>query len=215
MSERKSWRKNGFIGIGEIKNTHLLFFPATYMLLNFLGSANVSGNVFILLHALMLSLFIGFFEETLFRGWIFQWFLEKWQNTKNHGVIWASFVSSVLFGLAHLMNMDWQNFSNVSQVASQVIYATFIGFGFCGVMLRTGSIIPLILIHAGLDAGAFVQMRVGGDPLIVGVVGFMMPIILTAPLAIYGFILMLLHEQELEKNSSTESIIKVDEQESL
>jgi membrane protease YdiL (CAAX protease family) len=198
MTIKKSWRKNGFIKIGEIQRIHLLFFPATYMLLNFLGNHNVTTLLFPFLHALLLALCVGIFEEVVFRGFVQNYFLDKWEK-KHHGIIQASFVSSIIFGGAHLMNLSL-DMSNATAVASQVIYASFIGFGFCGVLLRTKSIIPLILIHAGLDAGAFVMIGIGASQSFAhNAVGFLYPILMTAPLALYGFLLMLQHERELEK----------------
>jgi membrane protease YdiL (CAAX protease family) len=176
------------------------------MLLNFLGNSNVSSSIFVILYSLMLALFIGFFEEVVFRGFVFNFFLRKW-NEKKHGIILASFASSILFGLAHFSNLDRIGLTNVSQVGSQVIYASLIGFGFCGVMLRTGSIIPLILIHAGLDAGAFVSVKLGGgQSMLYQTIGFMHPIVLTAPLALYGFMLMIQHEQEMEREKKEKQL---------
>ncbi len=88
------------------------------------------------------ALLVGFGEEGLLRGVVLR-------AMRPAGVMRAAVLSSLLFGLAHLVNvLDGRDlFSTLVQVA----YATFIGIGFAGPFLATGAIWPAIVVHALID----------------------------------------------------------------
>lgn len=87
---------------------------------------------------------VGFVEEILFRGMLFR-ALEK-DNRKT-----AIIISSVTFGLGHILNMfnGVQNDWLVN--ACQVIGAIAIGFLFVMIFDRGGSLWPCIIAHSGID----------------------------------------------------------------
>lgn len=92
---------------------------------------------------------VGFLEEVLFRGLLFR-ALEK-DSLKT-----AIVISSVTFGLGHLVHLI--NGSGVDLVENivQVIGAVAIGFLFVTLFHRGGSLIPCIAAHAAIDvASAF------------------------------------------------------------
>ena len=92
---------------------------------------------------------VGFLEEVIFRGLLFKAMLPV-------GLKPAVIVSSLTFGMGHLVNLI--NGSEAELFASllQVVYAVAAGFLFTILFLRTGSIRACILTHGVLNAlGAF------------------------------------------------------------
>jgi len=107
-----------------------------------------------------------------------------------------SVVSSFLFGLAHFFNLH-SDFSNIQQVLPQVCYTFLLGIGFCGVFLKTKSIIPLIVIHMFLNFGGMVAFSIGFS--LANVITFFWPIVSFLPLAVYGLLLIFEYERDLKK----------------
>ena len=87
----------------------------------------------------------GFLEEVIFRGFLFQALLPGgWKS--------AVLISSLTFGLGHLVNLF--NGSGAELFASllQVCYAFAVGFLFTILFWRTGSLRACILTHGTLNA---------------------------------------------------------------
>ncbi len=93
---------------------------------------------------LCMMLCVGFVEEILFRGMLFR-AIEKDNHTQ------AVIISSVTFGLGHVMNMlngvqsDW--LVNICQI----IGAIALGFLFVTIFDRGGSLWPCIIAHSAID----------------------------------------------------------------
>lgn len=94
------------------------------------------------------SLSTGLFEEILLRGFCFFFLLQCWRERKN-ALFLAAFAQALIFGLAHLSNLQH---NPASEVIPQVIYATLLGIGFAGIMAYTKSIWPAIAIHSLINA---------------------------------------------------------------
>lgn len=88
-------------------------------------------------------LFVGFLEEVIFRGYLFK---AMCKNNVRSAVI----VSSVTFGLGHIVNL--LNGAELLPTVMQIIYAIAIGFAFTMVFLKSGSIIPCIISHAFINS---------------------------------------------------------------
>ena len=99
----------------------------------------------------ILSMFcVGFLEEMIFRGLLFQ------AMVKN-GVRAAIIVSSVTFGIGHIVNLINGSGAELLPNLLQVVYAIAIGFAFVMIYCRTKSLMPCILTHSifnGLSAFA-------------------------------------------------------------
>ena len=99
----------------------------------------------------VLSMFcVGFLEELIFRGLLFQ-------AMAKDGVKSAIIVSSVTFGIGHIVNLV--NGSGAERLPNllQVLYAVAIGFAFVMIYCRTKSLMPCIIVHSvfnGLSAFA-------------------------------------------------------------
>ena len=92
---------------------------------------------------------VGFIEEVIFRGFLFR-AMEK-DNLKT-----AIIVSSLTFGLGHIVNLFNGSGRMPASSAVQIIFAVLIGFVLVTVFYRGGSLIPCIIFHSVNNAiGAF------------------------------------------------------------
>ena len=84
---------------------------------------------------------VGFLEEVIFRGFLFQTLAKE--NIKT-----AVVVSSVTFGLGHILNL--LNGSGMGLIANlcQIVGAVACGFLFVILFYRGGSLIPCIVAHS-------------------------------------------------------------------
>ena len=93
---------------------------------------------------------VGFLEELIFRGLLFQ-------AMAKDGVKTAIIVSSVTFGIGHIVNLVNGSGAELLPNLLQVMNAVAIGFAFVMIYCRTGSLMPCILVHSifnGLSAFA-------------------------------------------------------------
>lgn len=99
----------------------------------------------------ILSMFcVGFLEEMIFRGFLFQAMVEN-------GVRSAIVVSSITFGIGHIVNLINGSGAALLPNLLQVMYAVAIGFAFVMIYYKTKSLLPCILVHSvfnGLSAFA-------------------------------------------------------------
>jgi len=93
---------------------------------------------------------VGFLEELIFRGLLFQ-------AMAKDSVKSAIIVSSVTFGIGHIVNLVNGSVADLLSNLLQVVYAIAIGFAFVMIYCRTKSLLPCILTHSvfnGLSAFA-------------------------------------------------------------
>ncbi len=124
------------------------------------GAAMKLPLVALVCHSILM-LCVGFLEELIFRGLLFQAMAKD--NVKS-----AIVVSSITFGLGHLLNLG--NGSGMGVVANlfQIVGAVVFGFLFVMIFYRSGSLIPCIFAHAAInilsafanETGLTVQKRI-------------------------------------------------------
>ena len=93
---------------------------------------------------------VGFLEELIFRGLLFQ-------AMARDGMKAAIIVSSVTFGIGHIVNLINGSGAELLPNLLQVMYAMAVGFAFVMICRRTGSLVPCIIVHSvfnGLSAFA-------------------------------------------------------------
>ena len=99
----------------------------------------------------VLSMFcVGFLEELIFRGLLFQAMVKDGAKT-------AIIVSSVTFGIGHMVNLINGSGAELLPNLLQVMYAVAIGFAFVMIYCTTRSLLPCIIVHSvfnGLSAFA-------------------------------------------------------------
>ena len=93
---------------------------------------------------------VGFIEEIIFRGLLFQAMVKD-------GVKPAIIISSVTFGIGHIVNLINGSGAELLSNLLQVMYTMAIGFAFVMIYCRTRSLMPCIIVHSvfnGLSAFA-------------------------------------------------------------
>ena len=94
----------------------------------------------------VLSMFcVGFLEELIFRGMLFQ-------AMAKDGVKSAIIVSSVTFGIGHIVNLINGSGAELLPNLLQVLYAVAIGFAFVMLYWKTKSLLPCIIVHSVFNA---------------------------------------------------------------
>ena len=99
-----------------------------------------------LIYAAISMALVGFAEELLFRGFLFKAIL------KDGSVKTAVIVSSVTFGLGHILNLFTGQ--NLTETLTQVVFAVAVGFVFTFVFYKSGSLLPGILAHSFIDVSS-------------------------------------------------------------
>lgn len=125
----------------------------------------LSGNVSITASDRDLLLFvcycvsIGLFEELTFRGIVFP-IVTGIFGDKKHGLFWSVFVSSAVFGIAHIVNV--LSGAGVLSTVLQIGYSFLLG-GLCATLVaKTENVIPSIIIHSLYDVGGLICDTFGG-----------------------------------------------------
>ena len=95
------------------------------------------------LFAVVSMAFVGFAEEMIFRGFLFKAML------KDGSVKTAVIVSSVTFGLGHILNLFTGN--ELTETLIQVVFAVAYGFLVTTAFYKSGSLLPCILSHSIFD----------------------------------------------------------------
>lgn len=84
---------------------------------------------------------VGFLEEVIFRGLLFR-------AIERDSLRSAVIVSSLTFGIGHIVNLFNGSGQDLMETLSQVIFAVMVGFVLVLVLLRGGSLVPCIVFHA-------------------------------------------------------------------
>lgn len=88
---------------------------------------------------------VGFLEEVIFRGFLFVSIAKD--NVKS-----AIIISSVTFGVGHLINLFNGSGMDLAANLCQICFAIAIGFLLVTIFYRGGSLFPCILTHSAINA---------------------------------------------------------------
>lgn len=88
---------------------------------------------------------VGFIEELIFRGFLFK-------AMSRNGLKSAVIVSSLTFGIGHIVNLFNSSGANTVSTLCQIVYAAAFGFLFVVIFLRTKSLLPCIFTHSATNA---------------------------------------------------------------
>ncbi len=131
----------------EIPASKMLFYIPLLALLTvnlwFGGSIHTSKFETVLYILSMMC--VGFLEEMIFRGFLFC------AMAKN-GVKYAIIVSSVTFGVGHIVNLINGSGAELLPNLLQVAYAMAAGFMFVMIFYKTKSLLPCIITHGVFNA---------------------------------------------------------------
>jgi len=143
------WEKAGYTTGFRLKHATLIVLPLAFALLSLGTGIRVTAPTAILAFA-ALTLIIGFAEETFFRGLILTTLLPT-------GAIRAVLLSSVLFAAPHLLNIIGGLWDPAFTIVDSIA-AFGLGITFAAIRLRTGSIWPVIGIHAFFDFTSLISL---------------------------------------------------------
>ena len=87
---------------------------------------------------------VGFIEEVIFRGFLFK---AMAKNNLRSAVI----VSSVTFGIGHLINLFNGSGMDLVNNLCQIIFAVAVGFLFVTIFYSGGSLLPCIITHSAIN----------------------------------------------------------------
>ncbi len=90
-------------------------------------------------------IFVGFLEEIIFRGFLFR-------AMAKDGITSAVIVSSVTFGIGHIVNLFNGSGATVFGNLCQIAYAVAFGFMFVMIFRRGGSLFPCIISHSTINS---------------------------------------------------------------
>ena len=99
------------------------------------------------------ALMAGVSEEVIFRGIPGSYLMRQWREEGK--IPFVLFFTSALFSLTHAFNLFAG--ATLSGTVVQLIFTFALGFLFCAIFLRTGSLLPCILIHAAHDIISFLD----------------------------------------------------------
>ena len=96
---------------------------------------------------------VGFLEEVIFRGLLFKAIAKD--NIKS-----AIVISSVTFGIGHIINLFNGSGMNLVNNLCQIVFAIAVGFLLVTIFYRGGSLLPCIFVHAAINTlGTFANDR--------------------------------------------------------
>ena len=98
---------------------------------------------------------VGALEEVIFRGLLYGAMREESPTA-------AVIVSSLTFGIGHILNLFNGSGADILPNILQIVYATAAGFMFCMIYVKTDSLIVCILIHGIFNALSAFSRAPGG-----------------------------------------------------
>ncbi len=87
---------------------------------------------------------VGFLEEVIFRGLLFAAIAKD--NIRS-----AVIISSVTFGVGHLINLFNGSGMDLINNLCQIVFAIAVGFLFVTIFYRGGSLLPCIIVHSAIN----------------------------------------------------------------
>lgn len=125
---------------------YLFYIPLVIMIsLNLWFGINKDLNFVSIIFPFITMLLVGIVEEIIFRGLLFR-AMEK--DSPKAAII----VSSITFGIGHIINLLSMGLDGLLPNILQVLYATAAGFMFVIIFYKGGSLLPCIITHSLFNA---------------------------------------------------------------
>lgn len=144
--QKNSLRERYGLCKSSIPARRFLYYVPLLLLItrNFWNGAAVNLNLAGTVCYIACMLCVGFVEEVIFRGFLFK-------AMAKDNVKMAIIVSSVTFGLGHLLNLVNGSGAALAENLFQVTGAIAIGFLFVVLFYRGGSLLPCIITHSAIN----------------------------------------------------------------
>ena len=126
----------------EIPSSKMLYYIPLLILLTVNLWYGVSFNFTLIETILYISsmICVGFIEEIIFRGLLFN-------AIAKDSIKMAIIISSITFGIGHIVNLINGSNAQILETLLQVIYAIVTGFTFVMIYYKTKSLLPCIFTH--------------------------------------------------------------------
>lgn len=146
IQKNNLWEKYGLCKASQPAHRFLYYIPLIILVtVNLWNGVDVNYSLSGTVCCVVTMLCVGFIEEVIFRGFLFKALARK--NMKR-----AIIISSVTFGIGHLMNLFNGSGMNLINNLCQVCFAVAVGFLFVTIFYRGGSLLPCIFTHSALNA---------------------------------------------------------------
>ncbi|MBR6786209.1 MAG: CPBP family intramembrane metalloprotease [Clostridia bacterium] len=135
-------RRVSYYGLTKAENPKkfLYFLPLVLIVsVNLWSGININHTPKEIAFHILTMFNIGFIEEIIFRGYLFR-------MMENENVKVATAVSSITFGIGHIVNLF--NGAQLIPTLLQICYATAIGYLFVIIFRKSKSIVPCIIAHS-------------------------------------------------------------------
>ena len=140
----RKYKLLNFYGLKKSNSTpiSMLFYVPLFILLlaNIWNGVTLNYNILETILYIISMFFVGFLEEIIFRGLLFN-------EMKKDSLVLAIIVSSITFGMGHIINLLNGSGTDLLNNILQIIYASAAGFMFVMIYLKTDSLIICILFH--------------------------------------------------------------------
>ena len=195
LYKKRLLKDYGFGRPTKAHGTMLFYIPLLLMLgTNLIYGVTLNYSVIETVLYILTMLAVGFLEEVIFRGLLFE-------AMRKDSLKAAVVVSSVTFGIGHIINLINGSGAELLPNLLQVVYATAAGFMFVMIYLRSGSIFPCIIAHGVFNAlSAFSAEAQGSKITVISAVALT---VITGSYAIY---LMLFVRDEREEGDADNGI---------
>lgn len=141
------WKAVGFRSPNQLRDLWYFALPLLPAVITLLIGVEVTSLV-LLTKFFVITLLIGFAEETIFRGLMLK-------ALKAQGFWRAAIITALLFGLSHALN--GLAGKSMAETGSQIFYAVAFGFTFAALVLKKGILWPLVIVHFLIDFASFLQ----------------------------------------------------------
>lgn len=166
----------GFVRVRGDKQSYLYFLPLVVIsCVNLWNGVALRENVLHIVLYVLSMCFVGFLEEVIFRGFLFQ-------GMRKEHVKVAIVVSSLTFGMGHAINLLLG--APFFETMLQLVYASAIGFCYTAVFYVSGSLWPCILSHIFVNTTSIFAIETGDG------MQFMVAIVQTILSVLYGLWLL-------------------------
>lgn len=153
LKKNKKFKEYGLKGIKKEDLLKTLFYVPLILLafMQYLAGIDNSLSITEIASACLLMIGVGFIEELVFRGFLFQGILAK------SGVKRAIMISGITFGIGHIVNL-LRGYSYIEQIG-QIVIAVGIGIALALLVAITNSIVPGILFHIVFNIGGTITRQ--------------------------------------------------------
>lgn len=166
--EKVSFSTKGFgYSFGLLRGYYIFMFCLTafgilsHVLLAIVGKTGSPYHLIPFINILLVGLFVGIVEESIFRGLIFGGLVQKFGNTKK-SIIIAAFISGLSFGVLHVIGYVLQgevtSIGSATTAILKIFQCAIFGIILCFIYYKTRNLLVVAALHSLDDFLLFVTV---------------------------------------------------------